>query len=195
MIQKNEKWLWITLGSLGILSISIALIYRKQISATVHDVVDYVFSEDLEKGLKKLHPKAQNKFRSFIKDLQDLGYDVILTSGYRTFQEQIKLKKENSSNAQAGLSHHNYGTGIDINVKKGTTWLRKASSKADWEKSGIPKLAKDKYNLRWGGDFNSYHDPVHFDFENIYHSSDLYADAIKQFGSADKTIGNKVNIT
>jgi hypothetical protein len=198
----KENWLWITLGSIGVTAIGVSFIYRNQIKKTIGDIketvdeaINYVFSENIESGLKKLHPKAQPTFRAFIHDLEEMGYKVIFTSGYRTFQEQIALKKQNSSNATAGFSQHNYGMAIDVNVVKDNKWLRKSSSKSDWEKTGIPKLAKDKYNLRWGADFKGYHDPVHFDLENIYPVQKLYAQAIKQYGSADKTIGNKVNIT
>ena len=121
-----------------------------------------------------------------------MGYKVRVTDGYRTFQESIKLKKENPKNATAGFSLHNYGAALDINVSYGDNWLRKSSSKADWEKTGIPQYAKNKYNLRWGGDFNGYHDPIHFDLENIYPVNKLYAQAIKQFGSAEKAKGNEM---
>lgn len=194
MASTNKKWLLITLGSVSLTAIVVGWIYRKQIKSTVGEIVDYVFSEDVETALKKLHPKAQPIFRAFLHDVEKMGYKVKVTSGYRTFQEQIALKKENASNATAGMSHHNYGTGIDINVVYGNNWFRKSSTKADWEKTGIPQYAKKKYNLRWGADFKGYHDPVHFDLENIYPAKQLYAQAIKQFGSAEKAEGNKVNI-
>jgi len=201
MFNKKDKWFWITLGSLSVTAITLGWIYRRQlksfggkIKSTVSDVIDYVFSEDVESGLKQLHPKAQPIFRSFIRDIEKMGYKVVLTSGYRTFQRQMELKKENPSNATAGFSHHNYGTAIDINIVYGNNWLRKSSSKADWEKTGIPQYAKKKYNMRWGGDFKDYHDPVHFDLENIYPVNQLYTQAIKQFGSANKVKGNEVKI-
>ena len=202
MNASKNNLLLIAVGSLGLTAIAVSFIYRKQLTSTISnvkntisDVVDYAFSKDVEEGMKELHPKAQPIFRAFLRDVEKMGYKVKLTSGYRTFQEQIGLKKQNSSNATAGFSHHNYGTSLDINVLKGNNWLRKSSSKSDWEKSGIPQMAKSKYNLRWGADFKGYHDPIHFDLENIYPVNKLYAQAIKQFGSAEKAQGNKVNIT
>lgn len=201
MSSKKNNWLWITLGSLGVSAVVIGWIYRRQIKSvalniksTVSDIIDYVFSDDVETGLKQLHPKAQPIFRAFLRDIEKMGYKVVFTSGYRTFQKQMELKKENPSNATAGFSHHNYGTAIDINIVYGNNWLRKSSPKSDWEKTGIPQYAKKKYNLRWGGEFKGYHDPVHFDLENIYPVNQLYAQAIKQFGSANKVKGNEVNI-
>lgn len=194
MVTNKEKWLFITLGSIGTAAISIAFIYRNQVRNVVGKVIDYVFAADTEEELKKLHPKAQPIFRSFIHDIEKMGYKVRVTDGYRTFQESIKLKTDNDLNAKAGFSLHNYGMAVDINISYGNNWLRKSSSKADWEKTGIPQYAKKKYNLRWGGDFRGYHDPIHFDLENIYPVNKLYAQAVKQFGSAEKAEGNKVNI-
>jgi hypothetical protein len=202
MSKSKDNLLLVAVSSLGIVAVAFSWIYRVQIKNkisnvknTISDAIDYAFSKDVEEGIKELHPKAQPIFRAFLRDVEKMGYKVKLTSGYRTFQEQIALKKQNSSNASAGKSMHNYGMSVDINAVKGNNWLRKSSSKADWEKSGIPQMAKSKYNLRWGADFKGYHDPIHFDLENIYPVNKLYAQAIKQFGSAEKAQGNKVNIT
>jgi hypothetical protein len=139
--------------------------------------------------------ESQVIFRSFLRDIEKMGYKIIITNGVRTINKQRQLNQENPQNAKAGFSHHNYGTGIDINVIYKNNWLRKSSSKEDWEKTGIPKFAKTKYNLRWGGDFVGYHDPVHFDLENIYPIKKLYANAIKKFGSIDKIEGNKLDLS
>ncbi len=113
-----------------------------------------------------LHPNARKKFAEFINKVEKLGYTVVITSGYRTFEKQKQLHNENPSNAKAGYSNHNYGYAIDINVvdnKTGKT-LKKASSDAEWKNSGIIKLAKDM-GISWGGDFKNYHDPIHFYIE------------------------------
>jgi hypothetical protein len=84
------------------------------------------------------------------------------TSGYRTFAEQVVLHNQNSSNAKAGYSSHNFGFAVDLNVRKnGKTILQKASSNEAWEKSGVVDLAR-KIGIKWVGNFGSYHDPVHF---------------------------------
>jgi hypothetical protein len=114
--------------------------------------------------VEALHPKAVNRFKDFLSRVEkELGLKVIATSGYRTWERQAELKKENSSNASAGSSLHNYGLALDVNVldKNNKPLLKKASSKAEWEKSGIIRVAKDM-GFKWGGDFKSYHDPVHF---------------------------------
>lgn len=195
MAINNKNIIWIAIGTFGLSVIGFSFIYRRQIKNTLGEIIDYVFSKENESYLKELHPKASPIFRKFLRDIEKMGYTVKITSGYRTFQEQEKLKKENSSNAQAGFSHHNYGSSLDINLIKDGNWLRKSSTKKDWEKTGIPQLAKNKYNLRWGGDFSGYNDPVHFDLENIYSSKELYAQAIKQFGNIKNVKGNEVKIS
>lgn len=119
--------------------------------------------------VNKLHPKFRDKVKEFFSKVEkDLGLQMYATSGLRTFQEQAVLKKENPSNASPGLSGHNYGFSVDVNVidKNGKIILRKASSSADWKKSGVVKIAEDM-GFKWGGDgqFGSYHDPVHFFIE------------------------------
>ncbi len=116
--------------------------------------------------IDKLHPKFQPIASQFFARVEkELGLRMFGTSGYRTFEEQAALKAQNASNAAAGLSDHNYGFAIDVNVvdpKTGKIILKKESSSADWEKSGIVKIAKSM-GMTWGGDaFSGYHDPVHF---------------------------------
>lgn len=142
--------------------------------------------------LEKLHPKAKSIFATFIDRIKKLGYDVSITSSYRSFQKQAALDKENKLNADPGKSYHNYGLAIDINVEKDGKFLKKANSVADWNKSGIPALAKS-LGLAWGGDYKNYLDPIHFEYR-LAPIDKLYAAAIKQFGSVEKAEGNKVNV-
>jgi len=115
----------------------------------------------------KLHPQYRNKVKEFFSRVEkELGLQMYATSGLRTFEEQAKLHKENPQNAKAGFSDHNYGFAVDVNVidpKTGKIILKKANSSADWEKSGVVKIAKDM-GFKWGGGsaFGGYHDPIHF---------------------------------
>ena len=81
--------------------------------------------------LNKLHPKYRNKIAEFFSKIEDeLGYTAFITSGYRSFKEQQILHNQNSQNAKAGYSSHNFGFAVDINVKdkKGVTFLKKANT-------------------------------------------------------------------
>jgi ribosomal protein S17E len=173
------------------------IIYRKELKKYmdkgIDAIVNYAFASDLESHLKQLHPKYQNRFRGFFRDVKEvLGWNVIATSSYRTFAEQARLHSLNTKNAVAGYSTHNYGLSMDINLQKGTTYLRKTSPQKDWEKTGIVELAK-KYGLDWGGNkFVSYYDPVHFEVTGV-DTKKLRALALAQFGTDNSKIqGNRV---
>jgi len=143
--------------------------------------------------IRNLNPDLQGKFRKFISSAEKEGYAVLITSGYRSFSEQAKLKRENSNNASAGHSQHNYGAAIDINMEKDGKVYSKATSRAKWEKTGIPQMAK-KMGFVWGGsDFGNYHDPVHFGIKlNI---SKMIAEAKNKYGNNVNNIhGNKLKI-
>lgn len=143
--------------------------------------------------IRRLNPKAKQKFKDFIKAIEDgLGYSVIITSGYRTFEKQQSLYDSGQTTARGGRSYHNYGMAIDINAVKLGTWLRMGSSKIAWEESGIPQLAKNM-GLRWGGDFSNFYDPVHFDLGNDYNLNDLEQTAYQLYGQNPSDIkGNRV---
>lgn len=153
-------------------------------------------SADQEKFVQQLnHRKAENKFRRFIKEAEKKsGWTIVPTSAYRSFEEQIVQHNVNPKNATPGFSEHNYGMAIDFTLKKGNQELHKDSSHADWIATGIPDLAKNKYNMRWGGDFSGYPDNVHFDLGNDFPASELHTLALKQFGNDESVIGNKVKI-
>jgi len=158
---------------------------------------NYKFTDAQEKHLEQLHPAAQRPFRKLLEAIQeDLGWEVIITSSYRSFAKQASLYAQNNKNARPGRSYHNYGLALDINLRKDGQQLRKASSKQAWEASGMPALAR-KRGFKWGGDFVNYHDPVHLDWRGYEDIDTLYNKAIEQFGTAWENIqGNQVrNLT
>lgn len=142
-----------------------------------------------------LHPAHADQFEKFTQRVEDeTDYTLIYTSGYRSFAEQEKLYNQNNQNAKPGYSMHNYGMAIDINATNGTNYLSKSDTKVDWESSGIPAIAKDM-GFTWGGDFKTYHDPVHIGLDGKYNTSTLRALAFNQFGSDPNNIfGNQINL-
>jgi hypothetical protein len=197
-VKKSEPISPYILIAVAIVALAVMYwIYRK--SPTFRKVVDtfnplnIVLKVEQENFVRDLHPAFQNKFRQFIRDVEQSGWSVIVTSGYRTFARQAQLRAQDSRNAQPGLSLHNYGLAIDINAQRGATWLRKASSRKAWVDSGIPAIAK-RHGLRWGGDFTGYHDPVHFD--SGHSGSALRSNAHAQFGTDPAQIqGNQVRLS
>lgn len=157
----------------------------------------------IERYIKDLHPKAQDRFRHFLIEISNMGFEIVLTSGYRDFFKQYKLKKKNKKNASAGHSTHNYGIAIDFNViDSNKKWYKKSTPKSQWLKTGIPQLAEE-LGFRWGGSFKTYYDPIHFDLAKEYSVSKMRKKAIQESGQDNityneidwtKVQGNKVEI-
>lgn len=118
--------------------------------------------------LASLMCMTRSNFSELVKEIEALGYEVIITSAFRSQAHQKKLyeelKKEKGGRA-AKRSNHGLGMAIDLNLKKDGKWWKKATSKSEWESTGVPTLAKS-LGFRWGGDFATNYDPVHFDMKN-----------------------------
>ena len=119
--------------------------------------------------IKAENPENYAIFYAFIKEIEEkTDWHVYVTSTYRTPKEQARLKKEDPRNASAGNSKHNFAEAIDIilyqNSVLGQKWILKASSKERWTATKILPIAQ-KHQLRWGGNFSTYYDPVHFEID------------------------------
>lgn len=111
--------------------------------------------------------RSSEIFKKFTNEIeQKTGWEVSIISGLRSKSDQIKLKKENPRNASVDKSRHVLGRAIDINLYKRVglrrIWLKKANSKTEWRRTGVPAIAA-RYHLLWGGSYHNYHDPVHFE--------------------------------
>jgi D-alanyl-D-alanine carboxypeptidase len=181
MENKTKYWL-IGLGAGAVTLGVLAYLYRREIKGMAketlggykwfNDSLKWYRNQQSRDKIENMHPKARAKFKEFLSRVEkELGLQVLITSGYRTWEHQARLKKENPSNASAGNSSHNYGFALDVNVMdaNGNIILRKASSTSQWKNSGIVDIAK-QMGFKWGGDFSSYHDPIHFYLEPIARS-------------------------
>ncbi|MCL5103671.1 MAG: M15 family metallopeptidase [Armatimonadetes bacterium] len=110
---------------------------------------------------KGLDPEFDAKLQLFEKKLVANGIKVVLTSGYRSIEEQDSLYTSGRTkpgkrvtNARGGYSWHNFGLAADyafvINGK--LTW------DGPWATFG--KIARQS-GLEWGGDFTSIVDRPH----------------------------------
>lgn len=185
-MDKKTKYVLEGLGVITFFGFLIGISKRKEI-------MEFILTKEHEYFIKDLHPKAKTVMSNLLKMIMSKGYNAIVTSGHRTFQDQVVQKKKNPKNAAPGLSTHNYGLAIDINLQKGTSFWKKKDTKEKWLETGIPQIAKEM-GLRWGGDaFAGYHDPVHFDIP--LDTQILFAQAKKQFGNNPENIkGNEVFI-
>lgn len=159
-------------------------------------IFGFILKPEQKQYLDKLHRKAKFKLSKFVDRVEkETDYNVIITDSYRTFAEQQKEHLADPRNPEPGGSFHNFGFAIDINATNGTSYLRKASSKEAWEKTGIPQIAREM-GIEWGGDYKSYYDPVHFGLESDYSISYLKDLALDQFGTSWENIrGNEIKIS
>ena len=119
----------------------------------------------VDRVLQDINVTARPDFRKFLKTIESnyKGYTLQINSVGRTIEEQKSLAERNELATQR-VSTHNFNTAIDMNVilPTGET-LGLTTNRAAWINTGLPDLAKF-YNLRWGGDFSTGYDPIHFDF-------------------------------
>jgi hypothetical protein len=185
-MTKNQK-IGIGVG-VGVAAIVVMVfIFRKQLGRFAkktfkgytwfEEGLDWYRDSKTKDGVANLHPDFQYDIKEFFSWVEkETDWNVVWSSGYRTFEHQARLKEQNSNNASAGKSNHNYGFAVDINIRNKNTGeqLKKASSKSKWLATGIPQKAK-AMGMIWGGDFNSYHDPIHFEKANIPTTTEMLA--------------------
>jgi hypothetical protein len=111
--------------------------------------------------LNDLNDWAKPIFTDFLWQIQNHLYcDLIITGVYYTYSNSLLLHQQNPLNPI--FNFHEFGISVDLNAMKDNRTFHKLDSVADWESTKIPALAR-KLNIRWGGSFSNYHDPVHFD--------------------------------
>ena len=165
MVTKKKKPLIRNLIRTLLATIIITILY---ISYTIiYDLRSHFINRSELADIATVNKASSDKFEHFIKDIeQNTDWKVLIISGLRTKSEQRQLKRNNPLNASVNKSRHVLGRAIDINLYKrvglSITWLKKGNAKRDWIKSNVPGIAQ-KYNLLWGGTYNTYHDPVHFE--------------------------------
>lgn len=191
--MKKSTVVWLSVGGValaGLLYFKWKTIwkYAKLPITTAIDAINSIY-------LQNLNPVAKSVFTKFLILAKEKGYQPIITTGYRDYAYQAKLYAENNNNAAPGYSLHEFGLVIDVMFEKDAVTYRKSTpSKAEWEATGIPALAKS-LGLTWGGDFISYEggDRVHFALP-VKTISELRSMAIAKYGSMDKAQGNKLTL-
>ena len=187
--NQNNKFA-VYAGSSVLILAGLSYYNRKKLKAIVSGEAN---PKGNEAHLRTLNPRYQDLFRRFINAIQLRGYKVQINSSYRSFAKQAQEKAEDSRNATAGFSPHNYGIALDFQMSKDGKIYGKSTPKQDWINTGIPRLAASM-GLKWGGDFAGYLDEVHFYVP--LDTTRLYNLALKQFKTSDpnKIIGNRVNV-
>lgn len=122
-----------------------------------------------------LHPAVSHNADLLVQKSADIGIEIIITDGFRSFQEQDQLYEKGRSergnivtHAKGGESFHNFGLAIDfaIKVKGQAVWDMKydgnGNGRADWME--VVGIAKD-LGFEWGGDWKHFKDYPHLQMD------------------------------
>ena len=167
-MKDEEK---IMIGVYFAVAAALVILYAKRksiYSAVKTAVLDY----KSEAAINTLHPKVRDKAREFLNKAQSKGFNLRITSAFRTYEEQDKLYAQGRTTsggivtyAKSGQSSHNFGTGLDVvPISNG-----KAVWDADWNKIG--EIGKS-VGFSWGGDWER-KDRPHFEMNFGYTQAQL----------------------
>lgn len=118
---------------------------------------------DVRNMLFQLHEKAKPVFSDFLSEVQAKGFNVLIQGVIYNVEKGIELNKINPKNPI--WSYHTFGFAVDLNIINVDTKrsYMKIDTKQTWEDSFVPQIARN-HGLFWGGDYRTYHDPIHFEF-------------------------------
>jgi peptidoglycan LD-endopeptidase CwlK len=123
---------------------------------------------------QELHPAVQDGKDALIQQAVDKGIRVMVTDGFRSFQDQDRLYEKGRSaggqivtHAKGGESYHNFGLAIDFALLTSegkaiwdTNYDGNGNSKSDWME--VVAIAKG-LGFEWGGDWAHFKDYPHLE--------------------------------
>lgn len=132
----------------------------------------------------KLFPPFYVKVRALLELAEKEGLKVGVFQGYRSYEEQARLYAKGRTKpgrrvtkARPGHSKHNFGFAADFVFKKQGRWSW--AEEHPWDRLGA--LGRS-VGLEWGGDWQSFVDRPHFqwdcklslaDYRELYHEQGL----------------------
>ena len=142
-------------------------ILKKELPVSSTDQVD----ERSEEVIATLQPEVQVYARALIHKAEEVGIDIKIISGLRTYAEQDKLyaqgRTENIEDgivtrAKGGHSNHNFGIAFDIGVFEGKEYLK------DSPKYKAVGALGMQLGLEWGGNWQTIVDQPHFQLRPLW---------------------------
>lgn len=120
-----------------------------------------------ERNIATLLPQVQSYARALVHASADVGIDIKVISGTRTYDEQNALyaigrtisAPRTVTNAKGGFSNHNFGIAFDIGVFEGNNYLGESAKYKTVGALGI------QLGLFWGGSWQSFRDEPHFELK------------------------------
>ncbi len=120
-----------------------------QLNDTDPNAINRISNKESKNKIKDLHPDIQPYVIAFVNKCQGAGIKLIITSGYRSIENQKNLQSTGNA-AKPGFSYHNYGLAIDVKPENG-----------DWDTVGS---IGESLGFRWGKYFrNPKSERWHFD--------------------------------
>ena len=117
--------------------------------------------------INELDASVQGRFREFLTDVSKMGYKVVIREAKRSTEQQAIYHKKDPRNAIPGLSKHETGMAIDIDLfKKGKVLNKNTPKNRMGTYTEYHTLPKTKHKILWGGDFKGYADNNHFYFQS-----------------------------
>ncbi|MFD2613378.1 M15 family metallopeptidase [Paenibacillus gansuensis] len=148
----------------------------------------------VQPDITALHPVLIQKKSELVQLAEAKGIRIVITDGFRSFEEQDALYAQGRSaegavvtKARGGESYHNYGLALDFALRTkdgGVTWEMNTDGNGngakDWmEVVGIAK----KLGFEWGGDWPEFKDYPHLQMTFGYSIGELqrgkYSELVK----------------
>lgn len=118
--------------------------------------------KDLPERIKKIHPVLFERAKQIVQLAKNGGHELIISQGYRSFEEQDKLfaKRPKVTNARGGQSMHNYGLAVDFAFK--------IDGKISWDERLYKSIGhwSKIVKLTWGGNWK-FVDLPHCELPNL----------------------------
>jgi peptidoglycan L-alanyl-D-glutamate endopeptidase CwlK len=135
-------------------------------------------------AVTQLHPVVAANSEKLIALSQEIGISILITSDFRSSQEQDALYRQGRdedgaivTNSKGGQSYHNYGLAIDFALRapKGKViWDMEydgnKNGKSDWME--VVAIARG-LGFSWGGDWSSFPDYPHLQMDFGYSIREL----------------------
>lgn len=122
-----------------------------------------------EKVIATLLPEVQPIAQALIQKSVEMGINIKIISGLRTYEEQDALYAQGRTtpgnivtNARGGHSNHNFGIAFDVGVFEGNKYLPEST-----KYKVVGALGMD-LGLEWGGNWKSIVDQPHFQLRPMW---------------------------
>lgn len=121
-----------------------------------------------------LHPIVEEKSRELVEAAEEIGINILITDGFRSFEEQDLIYEQGRTTdgnivtyAEGGESYHNYGLAIDFALQLddgSVVWDIERddneNGEPDWFE--VADIGKE-LGFDWGGDWSRFKDYPHLE--------------------------------